>query len=106
MGTKVLKGESLLIVSVISPFRGPGDTLVDRNQQPCPRLMIVEGKITGSPDYAVAQGQAGRAHQAQVEVESTVVTVFNKDGPACSEILRNDKENIGVEVRLRILEAG
>ena len=69
MIVKILQRLPAFVVAIVPPFGRPSYAAVERDDQSCIRLVVVQRPVTGGAQHAIAQVDADIAHHRHIETE-------------------------------------
>ena len=104
MIVKILQRLPAFVVAIVPPFGRPSDAAVERDDQSCIRLVVVERPVTGGTQHAIAHVDTDIAHHCHIETEPPEVAVLDIDRAIGREQLRNEEQNVRREIRARVVE--
>ena len=101
---KILQRLPAFVVAIVPPFARPSYAAVERDDQSCIRLVVVERPVTGGAQHAIAQVDADIAHHCHIETKPPEVAVLDIDRAIGREQLRNEEQNVRREIRARVVK--
>ena len=98
MIVKILQRCSTFVVAIVPPFGGPSHAAVERDDQSCIGLVVVQRPVPGGAQHAIAHVHTDIAHHCHIETQAPEVAVFDIERAIGREQLRDDEQNVRREI--------